>query len=181
MKKITILCILVSLFLCSICSAETSKIICEENSSNSVTYTVCETTASPFGRLGKAFSKHIDKEGFSHYWIRLALGGNNYLYYQIKLVIDGKEYILQEEPSPAKYQVASTSRMIMFSDRDGAKNYYVVPLDAIEKLKNADSVIMYYRTQSSDEKEKEWNKQMIAKTKEIINLDYQSNVNYPHG
>ena len=181
MRRIALIMILCFILTLNICFAETSKIIYEENSPTSLTYTVCETTASPFGRLGKAFSKHIDIDGNSYYWIRLALGGENYLYYQMKLIIDDKEYILQEEQSPAKYQTASTTRMIMFCKRDGAKNYYVVPNDVVGKLLSANKVVMVYRTQDSEYQKKEWNNSMISKTKEIINAIYNDKIKYKQG
>ena len=179
-KKVSMIIVLL-IAISGVCFAETSSIICEDNSADSVTYTVCETTASPFGRLGKAFSKHIDTAGNTHYWIRLALGGENYMYYQMKLIIDGAEYTLQEEKEPFKYQVASTSRMIMFCNRPGARNYYQVPQEVVEKIKTAQKITMIYRTQQSKDEEKSWNSSMIRKSQEIINADYKSNSKYHHG
>lgn len=180
-KTITVLVATLIFVISNICFAETSKIIYEENSTNSLTYTVCETTASPFGRLGKAFSKHVDTNGNTHYWIRLALGGENNLYYQMILNIDGVDYILPQEEQPTKYQITSTTRMIMFSTRAGAINYYRVSPEIIAKIQNANKIVMKYRTQQSDEKEKEWNDSMIEKTKQIINMQYTDKENFSQG
>ena len=92
-------------------------------------------------------------------------------------------FILQrtEEKNPVKYQTASTSRMIMFSTRPGAKNYYPVPQEVIEKLKTAQKVVMIYRTQQSKDEDKSWNNSMMRKVKEIINANYKDNSKYHHG
>lgn len=170
LRKIFLFGVALLSFSC-IAFAETSAIKYEVNAGDTITYSVHETTASTYGRLGKAFYKHINSDGTNHYWIRIALGDYNVLLPEMKLIVDGKSYLCLESESPKKYQIASMTRMIMFADHDGAVNYYDLPGEAVEALKNCNTVTMVYGTQKREEtSDKPWNSGMIKKTKEILSL-----------